>query len=316
MQLDGGTVGQLRAPVILQLVSQDRVRLLSGKIKVNAPARTNGFTVETPSAEVVDLGTEFSVEAAQTGTDLVVYGGKVDLKVPHAGSKDSQPTVTSKQFTAGQAVRVDMNGTLSRIMNIKSPADELAPAAPESSHVITSVVDNIRRDDLWAYYEIVWGGMKEDAYAFVDRVHEWNGKTAAGMPAYLVGGDCIKTFNDDKITEGLNIDLELAQPAEVYVLFDKRLTPPQWLTDSFTNTGDEIGVDESGDTGHFFPDNELWAQIGPGKSINRVHSIWKQVVPTAGTIRLGPNGKNAPQAESFRANMYGVVAVPLKAGEG
>lgn len=304
IQLEGGTVGQLQAPAILQLLTQDRVRLLSGKIKVNAPARTNGFTVETPSAEVVDLGTEFSVEAAESGTDLVVYGGKVDLKVPRNGDREN----TSKQFTAGQAVHVNRNGTLSRIMNITSSATENT-AKP---HVITSVADNIVRDDMWQFYEIVWQGMQEDTYAFVDRVHEWNGQDKAGMPAYLVGGDYIKTFNDDKSTDNLKIDVTVSQPSVIYILFDKRCSPPTWLTDSFEVTEDEIGVDESGDTGHFFHDDERWAQIGPGRSINRVHSIWKKVVPEAGTVQLGPNGKNDPNQKPFQANMYGIVAVPLK----
>ena len=66
MHLENGAVGELRAPVVMQLLSRNRVRLLSGKIKVSAPETAHGFTVETPSAEVVDLGTVFSAEAGET----------------------------------------------------------------------------------------------------------------------------------------------------------------------------------------------------------------------------------------------------------
>lgn len=311
MQLAGGTIGQLQAPVILQLLSQNRVRLLRGKIKVHVPARTDGFTVETPSAEVVDLGTEFSVEAAETGTDLVVYGGKVDLKVPHNGSGASRPTVTSKQFTAGQAVRVDLNGTLSRIMNVKSSAYPSALDRPKQPQVITSVVDNIRRDDVWAYYEIVWGGMAEDANAFVDRFHQWNGADASGIPTYLVGGDYVKTFNDDKMADEYQIEVDLARPATLYVLLDTRASPPQWLTDSFTNTGDRIGIDE---THHHRPGPTNTLEAGPGNSIDRLYSIWKMDVPAGGRVVLGPNGKS-PTPALWNNSMYGIVAVPLPAAQ-
>lgn len=300
MQLTGGTIGQLRAPVVLQLLSQNCVRLLTGKIRVNAPARTDGFTVETPSAAVVDLGTEFSVEAAESGTDLIVFGGKVDLKIPRNGEGSSTSVVTSQQFVAGQAVRVDLDGTLSRIMNVKSPANPLMPEVSASSHVISKVVDNIRRDGVWAFYEIVWGGMGEDAYAFVDRFHEWNGITAAGMPAYLVGGDYVKMFNDDKIADEYTLEVTLSRPAALYVLLDSRVSPPKWLTDSFSDTGDRIGINES----HH-------AEDGPGNNIDRIHSIWKQVVPERGTVVLGPNGTSEANAP-WHFNMYGIVAVPLE----
>lgn len=304
MQLEGGTMGQLRAPVVLQLLSQNCVRLLTGKIRVNAPARTDGFTVETPSAAVVDLGTEFSVEAAETGTNVVVYGGKVDLKVPRSSEGDSKTAVTSQQFIAGQAVRVDLNGTLSRIMNVQAPADPLMTDAPTSSHVISQVVDNIRRDGVWAFYEIVWGGMGEDAFAFVDRFHEWNGVTADGMPSYLLGGDYVKMFNDDKIEDEYELEVQLSRPATLYVLLDLRVSPPKWLTDSFSDTGDQIGINEM----HH-------ADKGPGKNVDRIHSIWKMDVPQGGTVVLGPNGTSEANAPSH-FNMYGIVAVPLESDDG
>lgn len=310
IRIDGGTVGQLHAPAALQIIDENRVRLLSGKINVNAPERTNGFTVETPSAEIVDLGTVFSVEAADAGTDLVVYGGKVDLKVPQRGGAGEDRPHTTKQFTAGQAVHVSRNGTLSRIMNVQSSAHKVASGAPAPQPLIASVVDNIVRDDLWAFYKIVQGGMAEDAYCFVDRLHEWNGETAAGMPSYLLGGDYVKTFNDDKLMDEYKVDVELTQPAILYVLLDMRVDPPKWLTDSFSDTGDRIGIDE---THHHRPGPEATSEVGPGNSIDRTHSIWKLVVPEGGTVVLGPNGK-APSNTPWHNNMYGLVAVPLEQG--
>lgn len=318
MRLAAGAVGVLRAPVILQLVRGDRVRLLHGRIMVNAPEQTNGFTVETPSAEVVDQGTLFSVEAAEEGTDLVVFGGKVDLNIPHAFPEDGSSQADTVQLVTGEAVHVDSDGTLSRIMSVLSSTDPMRPDAASRTPVIESVADNNRHDDHWDFYEIVSGGMGEDAPAYVDRFHEWNGATPEGMPSYLVGGDYVKVFNEDKAISDLQLVVELSQPSNLYVLLDKRVPAPDWLVDSFVDTGDEIGIDESPhNTAHRFPANVQFAQVGPGESIDRTHSIWKATFSEGGAALLGPNGQ-MPLREGqdarphyIRANMYGVVAVPL-----
>ena len=157
--------------------------------------------------------------------------------------------------------------------------------------------------------------MREDAKAFVDRPHEWNGIHTSGMPAYLLGGDYVKTFNDDKVADELGIEIHLTKPATLYVLLDERVSPPDWLLESFENTGDQIGVDEahmlSKDSNDYAP-GEL--RIGAGSGVNRKHSIWRLVVQQGGVVSMGANGPlldESPEGVRSKANMYGVVAVPL-----
>ena len=58
--------------------------------------------------------------------------------------------------------------------------------------------------------------MQEDAKAFADREeHEWNGITSDGMPAYLLGGDYVKTFNNDKIKNDIEITVKLDRAAKL-----------------------------------------------------------------------------------------------------
>ncbi|TWT35978.1 FecR protein [Posidoniimonas corsicana] len=319
MQIDGGAVGVLRAPVELQLHSSSRLQLVRGRITVTAPKLTNGFTVDTPSAEVVDLGTVFSVAAAETGTDLVVFGGKVDLRVPPTNPKNGgAPPGDALHLAKGDAVHVSSEGGLSRIMSVQSSGDPMDLNRAPRTPVVGSVADNVDREGNWKFYEIVAGGMREDAPAYVDRFHEWNGLTPDGMPAYLVGGDYVRMFNEDKADEDLRIEIMLTRPSALYVLLDNRVAAPDWLAASFENTGDEIGVDESPhDTANRFPANDQFAQVGPGESIDRVHSIWKAAAPNGGPVVLGPNGllpnrqDQDPRPRYIRANMYGVVAVPL-----
>jgi len=88
------------------------------------------------------------------------------------------------------------------------------------------------------------GGMKEDAKAFVDRPeHEWNGLKTSGMPAYLMGGDYIRMFNNDKVTSEIEVFVSLAIPARLYVLFDDRVPAPPWLRENFRDTGNGLGLD-------------------------------------------------------------------------
>ena len=314
MRLSDETVAQLEAPVIMQLLSLDRVRVLSGRIKVNVPKGSEGFTVETDSAEVIDLGTVFSVGAEETGTKVVVFDGEVDLKyVDPIGGVGNSIKTTTKRFQAGEAVYVSQDGTLSRIVNVNQAEFSSGDSRSGTAPLIKAVRDNISRDDMWSFYEIVPSGLKEDAKAFVDRKHEWNGVTIDGMPPYLLGADYVKTFADDKVTSNLTIDLELQEPAVVYVFLDKRVAIPEWLVERFQDTGDEIGIDESYPSRHF-PNKYRDAQVGAGEGIRQVFSVWK-LVAEEGVVHLGPNGAIPPEEQLRGVNaeslMYGIAAIRL-----
>jgi hypothetical protein len=309
LRLSNDVVAQMKAPLVLHLVSVEHVRLLHGRIEVDVPEGAEGFAVETATAEIVDFGTNFSVETVDGGTELIVHQGEVDLKVTGTSPESRQPGAEAKRFRGGEAVRVHVDGTLSRIINVQA-ADMLTsdPVRSEKS-LVASVRDNLIRDDMWNFYEIVPRGLAEDAKAFVDRPHEWNGATSEGLPEYLVGADYVKTFNDDKITPELVIELELEAPAEVYVFLDDRLTPPTWIVDRFSKTGDTIGIDES----TYEQTNPT--HLGPGVSIDQTLSIWRFVAEHGGVVYLGPNGNPPPhdpaEARFVPSNMYGIAVVRL-----
>jgi len=309
LRLRNNVVAQMRAPLVLQVISVEQVRLLHGRIQVDVPKGAEGFSVDTATSEILDLGTSFSVEVVNGCTELIVHQGEVDLKVARSSAEDQQPGAAAKRFRAGEAVRVDVNGTLSRIVNVQASDMLTSDANRSDNSLIASVRDNLSRDDMWSFYEIVPNGLAEDAKAFVDRRHEWNGATAEGLPNYLVGADYVKTFNDDKITPDLVIELELESPAEVYVFLDRRLPPPPWLMEKFVKTGDTIGIDES------WNEQTDPTKVGPGISINRMMSVWRLVAEHGGVIELGPNGNAPPHGPAdviyVPSNMYGIAVVRI-----
>jgi hypothetical protein len=71
----------LEAPIELQIESVDLVRVTRGRLVARVPKPAIGFTVLTPGAEVVDLGTEFGISVADNGASEVhVLEGEVKAR--------------------------------------------------------------------------------------------------------------------------------------------------------------------------------------------------------------------------------------------
>lgn len=99
-----------------------QIYLHAGKLTARVPAKAIGFTVETPTAQVVDLGTEFSVEVAERGTTEVhTFVGKVAVDVTK--SRNSGNLSASRIITAGQAVRVERAATNDEPVVKSTPID-------------------------------------------------------------------------------------------------------------------------------------------------------------------------------------------------
>ena len=75
LRFDGGVMVYLEAPAQFNVVSGKRFVLHHGRLSANVPPEGIGFTVETPEAEVVDFGTEFSVEVESGTSEVHVFDG-------------------------------------------------------------------------------------------------------------------------------------------------------------------------------------------------------------------------------------------------
>jgi len=316
-----GTKVILHSPAAYQLISDKDALILLGRLTASVSEAGIGFSVITPRATVVDLGTDFGVEVNNDGaTDVIVFQGKVDVEY-------HDDRVSVQRLNEGEAVHLEATGTVSRLVSISSLTySGLSSSKLSRPRVIAQVRDNIStRTSLFKFYEIVHAGMDEDALAYVDRPHEYNGITKEGMPSYLLGGDYVKMFNSDKVRHDIQIHVKLAVAAKLYILFDDRLTPPKWLRDSFRDTGDDIGM-ETGGTGFFSddddpltPDPPQWILdryrdtgdnitggsgffdgewhvekspprgVGPGVVLGNIdtHSVWVRDVPNPRTVTLG-----------------------------
>jgi len=80
LTFDDGAVVTLEGPVEFQPRAAGLMDLRRGQLSANVPKPAIGFTVLTPTSEVVDLGTEFEVSVKDTGaSDVVIKKGEVEV---------------------------------------------------------------------------------------------------------------------------------------------------------------------------------------------------------------------------------------------
>lgn len=78
---DDGVEVTLQGPARYELVSLGKTRLHSGVLTATVPPGAEGFQVDTPTAEIVDLGTVFGIELTDDGlANVSVFDGEVEVK--------------------------------------------------------------------------------------------------------------------------------------------------------------------------------------------------------------------------------------------
>ncbi len=87
LHFDSGAKLNIEAPAELTLIDAMNVHLVKGTVVVDIPDSAIGFQVKTPSANVVDFGTRFSVSVAPGtgGTRTQVYEGLVEVQSALSG---------------------------------------------------------------------------------------------------------------------------------------------------------------------------------------------------------------------------------------
>ncbi|HYO24954.1 MAG TPA: FecR family protein [Lacipirellulaceae bacterium] len=304
LRFRSGATVRATGPASLRVESDMLVRLDEGQATAHVPHWARGFTIETPSAEIVDLGTEFGVAARHDGqTDVIVFDGEVDLTpLPRRRGDGGQ-----KRLTKGEAVSITTRGGVDRIVQIQRDDRGEAwstAALPGNPCMFAEIYDNLRATGSAMCYQVTPRGLAEDSLAYVDRPHQWNGLSDAGLPEFLRQADYVRTFNDDKYLGELEVVVELTQPAWLYLFCDDRVPLPDWIAQDFEDTGVDIGLDEGA-----WPsaDMTLTTAVGSGQSVDRVFSVWRKRCEDSLTVRLGSLGASL----EARA-MYGLAAAPLE----
>lgn len=109
-----GAEAILESPCVFRLLAEDHLLVSLGKCSLHAPEGAEGFRIDTPQAELIDLGTRFCVDVNEAGqTDVHVVEGaasvtpKLDSRAIAAGdsvtaTKADRPNI----LTVGRAQRI------------------------------------------------------------------------------------------------------------------------------------------------------------------------------------------------------------------
>jgi len=109
IDFDYGAQVVIEAPAEFSLNSPEDMTLLYGRLYACVPARSKGFTVETPIAQIIDLGTEFAVKVDYDQTcEVHMIKGTASL-IP--GLK-GQSLGESRLLNANEATYVNRSGTV------------------------------------------------------------------------------------------------------------------------------------------------------------------------------------------------------------
>ena len=139
LRLANGTSVIVEGPAVLDLVSTDRIRLQRGKLTAKVPKLAIGFSIETPDAIIVDLGTEFGVMVdAAGGSETEVFSGQVEAK-PSWNNRQvngsTPPKFKARRLTVGQMARFDRKTKVVQVTKIDLKASNFIREMPTSKTV-------------------------------------------------------------------------------------------------------------------------------------------------------------------------------------
>ena len=78
LELFSGVHVVIEGEAEFEILSPMEMRLKSGKMRASVPEPAHGFIVHTPNGEIVDLGTEFALDASEEGSELHVIDGEIE----------------------------------------------------------------------------------------------------------------------------------------------------------------------------------------------------------------------------------------------
>ena len=126
LEFDTGVEVTLEGPAEFEVLSPEKMSLASGLMTATVPPGAEGFTVDTPTAEVVDLGTSFGIDLGNDGfSNVSVFDGEVEIR----------DTKVKRLLSEGESVRI---GVDSRIEDIDFDPRPFERVWPVSSGIVGS----------------------------------------------------------------------------------------------------------------------------------------------------------------------------------
>lgn len=303
LKLGSGVRLECQAPLMARFEHPMRLHLSRGRVDVDVGEEGFGFTVVTPAGEVVDLGTKFSVNASADGeVRVAVFSGQVELRHKQSGAVN---------LFDGEAVRLTKSQAPRRLHSVEIRNRRVGDS--RQAAVISGVSDNVEGPKVRRFYGLVPCGMRDGVRAFRDRREtRWQAEPGDAFPDELVGADLIQPFQQHRFRQDFRMTFATSQASRIYVFYDARYSPPDWLARDFVNTGRRIlssGWSPNTVTRGLQPD--AWGTLAIP------HNIWCRDLIQPATVTLGPpvlpehDLNTTSEFEAVLPSMYGVAVQPI-----
>jgi len=209
---DSGAKVIMQGPAFFTPQSGTSALLAHGKVSAVVPERARGYTVTTPTAEIVDLGTEFAVDVDDNGTtevhvldgDVVARGrlpdGELRGEAVHARKSDALRFVSHDEDIERMAAQPEK---FARHITPKLSEEELPPLPVIHDLSLWVAADLlVNRDEtgrVSAWRDICIGDNQaaNDACQFVrDNQPMWVADSGLGQPSIRFNGESTRLFTD------------------------------------------------------------------------------------------------------------------------
>ena len=205
LTFDDGAKVVLQGPATFKVEGTGSALLSAGKLSALVPRQAVGFRIQTPTAEVVDLGTEFGLEVDSDGkTEVHVFTGEVVIW----NRENSKTTSTGQHLEQHEAALMEAGQEHSlnleyddskfgfRQFSPQLSAEELPPLAVTRDLALWLAADVLLKTDdsgkVIAWRDIATGDnqTEEDAWQH-DPLHrpEYIRKSLGGLPAVRFDGE-------------------------------------------------------------------------------------------------------------------------------
>jgi|GEM_PF-632203 len=131
----------IEAPASFELKSGMLMILNRGVLSARVGAAGKGFSVHTPTANVIDYGTEFAVEVFNdTGSEVHVFEGEVDVR-----PKMASPTAAAVRLVTDQATHISSRGRIPQGIDISYERFIRKLTEPDSEqHNYSEMVESLK----------------------------------------------------------------------------------------------------------------------------------------------------------------------------